>query len=59
MLQITSIHAEQRVTVLCRSLAIRPFFTGYKQGTIFTLGDGLAPEVVHNGCSVSWGTGIW
>jgi len=50
MLQITSLRAQQTVTIHCKNLGLgqkEPAFRGFRKGT------SMQPEVVSSGCVVS------
>lgn len=56
MLQLSSLNAEQTVTIRCKNVGLslgEMNFKGFKRGTQFSSESGRVPEVISDGCAVS------
>jgi hypothetical protein len=54
LLQISSLFAEQRVTIHCKALKLSASFSGYKKGTVFTSDKhSQNPKLINDGCSMA------
>ena len=61
MLQMTSLGAQQTVTVHCKNLGLAAdelTFQSFKRGVQFSMGTRLAPKVISDGCGVSWNAAV-